>query len=59
MSDLEATVSYDTPYAVIQHERLDFHHSEGQAKYLEGPLEENRGTLQELIATEVRRATGG
>lgn len=25
-------------YAVIQHERLDYYHSHGQAKYLEEPL---------------------
>ena len=28
------------PYAIIQHERLDFQHKVGQAKYLERPLNE-------------------
>ena len=28
------------PYALIQHERTDFHHAVGQAKYLETPLKE-------------------
>lgn len=33
------TVSYDTPYAVIQHEKTSFHHQRGRkAKYLEDPV---------------------
>lgn len=28
------------PYAIIQHERLDFQHKVGEAKYLERPLNE-------------------
>lgn len=30
---LTAAVSFDTPYAVRQHEELDYHHRTGQAKY--------------------------
>ena len=34
-----AAVSFDTPYAVIQHEDMTFKHKSGrQAKYLEEPL---------------------
>ena len=34
----EGTVSYDTPYAVIQHENQSFNHQRGRkAKYLEDP----------------------
>ena len=52
---LAAAVSYDTVYAVIQHERLDFKHAPGRtAKYLEG--ETNKQLLQELVAVQVRRA---
>lgn len=51
-----ASVSYDTPYAVYQHERLDLKHDEGrQAKYLEQPFITEQETLQELIAAEIRR----
>ena len=33
------TVSYDTPYAVIQHEATYFNHQRGRkAKYLEDPV---------------------
>ena len=35
---LDATVSYDTPYAVVQHEKLSLRHQRGRkAKYLEDP----------------------
>ncbi|TDD25053.1 hypothetical protein E1287_37620 [Actinomadura sp. KC06] len=54
---LEGAVSFDTPYAVIQHERLDFRHDEGRtAKYLEGPALEEADAMRDLIAAQVRRA---
>jgi hypothetical protein len=35
-------IGFSTPYALIQHERLDFNHPKGgQAKYLEAPFAEN------------------
>ncbi|MFE5681737.1 minor capsid protein [Streptomyces sp. NPDC056512] len=54
---LSAAVSYDTPYAVRQHEELDYRHAPGrQAKYLEGPLNGARGEVAQIIAAQVRRA---
>lgn len=39
------TVSYDTPYAVVQHENTWYHHQRGRkAKYLEDPV--NDATVQ-------------
>jgi hypothetical protein len=56
-STMTAAVSYDTPYAVRQHEELTYRHDEGrQAKYLEQPALTERGTMLELMAAEVRRA---
>ncbi|MFE0819171.1 hypothetical protein [Streptomyces sp. NPDC058847] len=56
-SDLTAAVSFDGPYAVRQHEELDWRHAPGrQAKYLEQPLNANRGPVQRIIAAELRRA---
>lgn len=56
-ASLTAMVSYDTPYAVIQHERLDFRHAPGrQAKYLEQPLNACRGPVAQIIAAQIRRA---
>lgn len=55
-ANLRAAVSYDTPYAVRQHEELDWKHDEGrQAKYLEDPMNSEQATMRELIAAELRR----
>lgn len=53
---LKAAVSYDTPYAVRQHEELGYQHDEGrQAKYLETPLDAGRadGTFKAIIAAAI------
>ena len=57
---LEAAVSYDTVYAVRQHEELTWRHDPGRtAKYLERPFEEEQETMVALVAAEVRRTLGG
>jgi hypothetical protein len=57
--NLEGIVSFDTPYAVIQHERLDFVHLNGrEAKYLEKPWRANAETFAQIIAERIRRALG-
>lgn len=55
---LRGAISYDTPYAVEQHENLSFRHDEGRkAKYLEDPMNDsaNRATVGKLVAAEIRR----
>lgn len=43
------TVSYDTPYAVIQHENTRFQHQRGRkAKYLEDPVFDS-GVQHEML----------
>ncbi|MEV4457013.1 minor capsid protein [Microbispora sp. NPDC049633] len=55
--ELRAAVSYDTVYAVRQHEDLTLKHDEGrQAKYLEEPMQSERGTMLDIVAAEVRRS---
>ncbi|MFJ3867908.1 hypothetical protein [Streptomyces nigra] len=55
--EVTAAVSYDTPYAVRQHEELDYRHDAGRtAKFLERSLHEENGTITEIIAAQVRRA---
>lgn len=55
--DLRAAVSYDTPYAVRQHEELTWRHDEGrQAKYLEDPMNSERRRMADIIAAEIRRS---
>ncbi|MEV8317985.1 hypothetical protein AB0Q95_27825 [Streptomyces sp. NPDC059900] len=57
---LTAAVSYDTPYAVRQHEELGYRHDAGRtAKYLERPLTEQVDTVAEIIATQLRRSLRG
>ncbi|MFM9368069.1 hypothetical protein [Streptomyces sp. Da 82-17] len=59
-TDLTAALSYDTPYAVRQHEELTYQHDPGRtAKYLEGPLTEEADTVAQLIAAQVRRSLRG
>ncbi|MEV4320989.1 hypothetical protein AB0J37_02020 [Microbispora rosea] len=56
-ADLRAAVSYDTVYAVRQHEDLTLKHDEGrQAKYLEEPMDTERQTMLDKIAAEIRRS---
>ncbi|WP_406334357.1 minor capsid protein [Streptomyces zaomyceticus] len=59
-ASLTAAVSYDTPYAVRQHEDMDLRHDEGRtAKYVERPLVEQAGVINEIIAAQVRRSLRG
>ncbi|WP_329148812.1 minor capsid protein [Streptomyces sp. NBC_01456] len=59
-SQLKAGVSYDTPYAVRQHEELSYRHDAGRsAKYLERPLTEQAGAVAEIIAAQLRRSLRG
>lgn len=44
-------------YAMVQHERLDYSHPKGGGpKYLEIPLNENRGRYAEYIGKAIREA---
>lgn len=56
--DLEADVSYDSVYAVYQHEGVGFHHTEPgtQAKYLEQPFNESKDAVLQMIAAAVKGA---
>lgn len=53
---LEGHVTFDSPYAVVQHERMDFIHPNGrQAKYLENPWRANAAKFAAIIAEQIRR----
>lgn len=57
VSDEAATVYFDTPYAVRQHEELGYQHPKrGKAKYLESHVVEDGALVSNVIAAEVRRA---
>lgn len=61
--DLTAAVSYGgaaKDYAVVQHERLDFHHpGKGRAKWLELALMENRKQIEKVIGAAIRKGLSG
>lgn len=53
---LRAAVSYDTPYAVRQHEDMTLHHDSGRsAKYLENALNRTRSEVLKIIAEQIRK----
>jgi hypothetical protein len=55
--ELAAAVSFDTPYAVVQHEDMTFEHAPGRkAKYLEDPWNRSADTAADLLAAHFRRA---
>ncbi len=45
-------------YAVVQHERLDYRHTTGQAKYLESVLNESRPYMLQRIAQRLQIPKG-
>lgn len=53
---LNGAISFDTVYAVRQHEELTWKHLPGrQAKYLEQPMNTERQVMLELMAVPLRR----
>ncbi|WP_441251197.1 minor capsid protein [Kitasatospora sp. McL0602] len=53
---LNGTITFDTPYAVRQHEDLSYKHLPGrQAKYLEQPMNQNREQVLAITAATIRR----
>lgn len=56
---LRAAVSFDTPYAVVQHEDLTLAHDAGRsAKYLERAMNSERDAVAEIVARAVRKELG-
>lgn len=54
---VEATVSFNTPYAARQHEELEWNHPVGgQAKYLEQPFKEMMPRYDAALAAALERA---
>lgn len=52
-------ISYDTPYAVRQHEDLTYKHDAGRsAKYLSIACKSEAATAGKIVATTVKRVVG-
>jgi hypothetical protein len=56
LGQLEGQITFDTVYAVRQHEELTWKHLPGrQAKYLEQPMNTEREVMLQLMAVPLRR----
>ena len=54
-AQVTGAVSFDTPYAVRQHENTHYRHKKGRrAKYLETPLNSNKSKIQQIVAAALR-----
>lgn len=54
---LTGAVSFDTEYAVRQHEETTWHHEDGEAQYLETALDDEIDVARQIIAAQIRKAT--
>jgi hypothetical protein len=50
------TIGYSAEYAIYVHEDLTAYHPQGQAKYVEAPMRQARGTVNTMIVASVRAA---
>lgn len=55
----QAVVSYDDAAAVFQHERLDYRHDDGQAKFLESAAVGDRNRTEAVMVGVMRSKVGG
>lgn len=54
-TNARGAVSFDTPYAVKQHENTHYRHKQGRkAKYLESALNANKSKINAIIAAAIR-----
>ena len=56
---VEVEIGYGGPakdYAEVQHERTDFHHEVGEAKYLQRAVDAEAGTMEQTAARYTREA---
>ncbi|MEF2919318.1 MAG: hypothetical protein U0O22_02480 [Acutalibacteraceae bacterium] len=54
----EGKVSFNTEYAATQHEQINYHHENGQAKYLESVLIESQERILNCIAGKIKEEWG-
>lgn len=58
IDDLSVIVRFTAPHAWLQHERLDYKHDSGGAKYLERAVDEVGGPAAVVSATRARISRG-
>lgn len=54
---VEILASYDTPYALVQHEEMSYYHPTPgtKAKYLEDPLKNNKKKYIEILEDKIKQ----
>ena len=52
-------LGFNASYAAAVHERLDVHHAQGQAKFLETAIRNMAPKFGPYVAARIRQATGG
>lgn len=55
---LTIEMGFNADYAAAVHERLDQHHDQGEAKYLERAMRAEERKFESFVANEVRKALG-
>jgi hypothetical protein len=56
---LEAAISYNTPYAVYVHERLELNHKVGEAKFLEKAIAAKAEEMRAILAKYLEKVFDG
>lgn len=51
-------IGFNAHYAAAVHERLDLHHTDGQAKFLETAMRTEARKLVNYVKSEVKKETG-
>jgi hypothetical protein len=59
VTDLQARIHYKSFYAAWQHERLDYAHDDGEAKFLENAAEAEMGAALQVMGARIRGELGG
>ena len=54
--DVKKVIGFNTEYAAAVHERLDLHHDQGQAKFLETAIRQNQQRFADYVRSEMEKA---
>jgi hypothetical protein len=55
-TSIDQVIGFNTNYAAAVHERLDLHHPQGQAKFLETPMRTEARKLIPFVEAEIKKA---
>lgn len=58
MDVIQGRVGFDKNYAAAQHEHTEYHHTVGEAKYLEKAMNDEQGGMARRVETEIKGSVG-